>query len=220
MAVDKLIDSSQLDADLTAVADAIRARGGPSASLAFPVGFIDAIDALETGVGESGATVISSGSFVGSGSNGRQYNIQLGTKMPQTDFCILVKAEDNSVYTRNSQQYFTWLVAATFSDLGYYNLSAVGDNRPYVSSFYVKDNNADVITDKAAGGVVIDSRHMKNGGIAAFRFGVFQLNRKDAGFTMTIGQANSTYVFSTSVTFDFKVIYFGRNPDTDIIEIA
>ena len=37
------------DTDLTAVADAIRTKGGTSASLAFPTGFVDAIEAIETG---------------------------------------------------------------------------------------------------------------------------------------------------------------------------
>jgi hypothetical protein len=51
MAVDKLVDSTQLNTDLTAVANAIRAKGGTSASLSFPTGFIDAIDAIQTGGG-------------------------------------------------------------------------------------------------------------------------------------------------------------------------
>lgn len=51
MAVDKLVDSTQLDADLTSVANAIRTKGGTSAALAFPAGFVDAIDAIETGGG-------------------------------------------------------------------------------------------------------------------------------------------------------------------------
>lgn len=51
MAVDKLVDSTQLDADLASVANAIRTKGGTSASLAFPNGFVDAIDAIETGGG-------------------------------------------------------------------------------------------------------------------------------------------------------------------------
>lgn len=54
MAVDKLVDSTQLDADLTTVADAIRTKGGTSAALAFPAGFVDAIDAIETGGGGGG----------------------------------------------------------------------------------------------------------------------------------------------------------------------
>lgn len=39
------------DTDLGAVADAIRTKGGTSAQLEFPQGFVDAIDAIETGGG-------------------------------------------------------------------------------------------------------------------------------------------------------------------------
>lgn len=49
MAVDKLVDSAQLDADLTSVADAIREKGGTSESLAFPAGFVSAIGAISGG---------------------------------------------------------------------------------------------------------------------------------------------------------------------------
>jgi len=51
MAVDKLVDSTQLDADLTSVANAIRTKGGTSASLAFPADFITAIAAIPSGGG-------------------------------------------------------------------------------------------------------------------------------------------------------------------------
>jgi len=51
MAVDKLVDSSQLDSDLTSVANAIRTKGGTSASLAFPSAFISAINDIQTGGG-------------------------------------------------------------------------------------------------------------------------------------------------------------------------
>lgn len=55
MAVDKLVDSSQLDADLTSVANAIRAKGGTSAQLAFPAGFVSAVEAIEAGTSEEEA---------------------------------------------------------------------------------------------------------------------------------------------------------------------
>lgn len=51
MAVDKLVDSSLLDSDLEDIADAIRAKGGTSAALAFPAGFISAIENLPGGGG-------------------------------------------------------------------------------------------------------------------------------------------------------------------------
>ena len=37
-------------ADLTAVADAIRAKGGTAAQLVYPAGFVSAIQAIETGI--------------------------------------------------------------------------------------------------------------------------------------------------------------------------
>lgn len=49
MAVDKLVDSTQLDADLTTIANAIRTKGGTSAQLAFPQGMADAIAAIPSG---------------------------------------------------------------------------------------------------------------------------------------------------------------------------
>lgn len=54
MALDKLVDSTQLDADLTTVANAIRTKGGTSAQLAFPSGFASAIAAIPSGGGGSG----------------------------------------------------------------------------------------------------------------------------------------------------------------------
>lgn len=63
MAVDKLVDSAQLDADLEDVADAIRAKGGTSASLAFPAGFVSAVQAIPTG-GGGGATSIKAVTYV------------------------------------------------------------------------------------------------------------------------------------------------------------
>lgn len=46
MSVDKLVDSNQLDSDLTSVANAIRTRGGTSSQLAFPSGFVSAVGAI------------------------------------------------------------------------------------------------------------------------------------------------------------------------------
>lgn len=48
MAVDKLVDSTQLNTDLTSVANAIRTKGGTSAQLAFPEEFVTAINAISS----------------------------------------------------------------------------------------------------------------------------------------------------------------------------
>ena len=46
MALDKLVDSAALDANLTSVANAIRAKGGTSGPMAFPTGFVSAVNAI------------------------------------------------------------------------------------------------------------------------------------------------------------------------------
>ena len=54
MALDKLVDSTQLNTDLTSVANAIRTKGGTSAQLAFAQGFVSAIEAISGGGGVPG----------------------------------------------------------------------------------------------------------------------------------------------------------------------
>lgn len=51
MAYDKAVDSSVLNAGLTKIADAIRAKAGSSGKLAFPDGMAAAVAAIETGGG-------------------------------------------------------------------------------------------------------------------------------------------------------------------------
>lgn len=54
MAVDKLVDSTELDNGLTTIADAIRTKGGTSALLAFPDGMAQAVADIPTGITPTG----------------------------------------------------------------------------------------------------------------------------------------------------------------------
>lgn len=58
MAYDKLVDSTQLDNNLTSVANAIRTKGGTSSQLAFPSGFVSAVNAIPTGTTPTGTKQI------------------------------------------------------------------------------------------------------------------------------------------------------------------
>lgn len=68
MAIDKAVDSQQLDAGLTSIADSIRAKGGTTDALTFPGGFAAAISAIATGGGTLAmktGTVTLSESYIG-----------------------------------------------------------------------------------------------------------------------------------------------------------
>ena len=56
MSYDKIVDSTQLDADLSSIANAIRSKGGTSAGLTFPSGFVSAINGIATDSGTGSAT--------------------------------------------------------------------------------------------------------------------------------------------------------------------
>ena len=67
MALDKIVDSAQLDSDLTSVANAIRAKSGGSGQLAFPAGFVSEIGNIPSGGANHEADILSgslSGTYV------------------------------------------------------------------------------------------------------------------------------------------------------------
>lgn len=76
MSENKLVNSTQLDIDLTSVASAIRTKGGTSGSLTFPQGFISAVEAIDIGYTPSqifvGGSSGVSGDIVVNGS-GKEY---------------------------------------------------------------------------------------------------------------------------------------------------
>lgn len=53
MAVDRAIDSTELDSKLTTVADEIRTAGGTTEPMSFPSGMVEAITAIQAGGGSS-----------------------------------------------------------------------------------------------------------------------------------------------------------------------
>lgn len=95
MALDKLVDSTQLDADLTSVANAIRAKGGTSADLAFPADFVSAVQAIPSVSSERLAKDLIASSFSVFHSEGLTY---LG-----------------------AMRYFTWLTTIVFPNLSSMN---------------------------------------------------------------------------------------------------
>ena len=65
MGADKLVDSVKLNNDLTSIANAIRTKGGTSAQLAFPTGFVSAIGNISSTFSQADeGKVVSNGALV------------------------------------------------------------------------------------------------------------------------------------------------------------
>lgn len=96
MAYDKVVDSAQLDADLTAVADAIRAKGGTDAQLAFPSGFVSAVQAIAAGGGD-GIDVVMTSTIT----NAEELSAALTAGSGATQFAFAIKSYKNGAPIQN-----------------------------------------------------------------------------------------------------------------------
>ena len=121
MAVDKLVDSTQLDADLTSVANAIRAKSGGSGQLAFPSGFVSEIGNIPSG-GGNGIVLLASGTYT-LATNAASFNIPVNyTGTPA--FAIITPVDYSSLPSGNKSTFY----------LGFLKISDIAFNPAYPNS--------------------------------------------------------------------------------------
>jgi len=125
MAVDKLVDSVQLDADLTSVADAIRAKTGGAADLQFPADFVSEIQAIPSGGGGT--------HNLPSGYTEYEYIEATGTQYINTGYIPVATTEVHATIERTAVQNFyasDWGVTPTPKALtagGYWSWGSATD---------------------------------------------------------------------------------------------
>lgn len=115
MAVDKSVDSSKLDSNLKSVADAIRTKGRTSANLAFPSGFVSAINNIS-----AGANCVK-GSFTVP-STGNSYTLEFGKSFSK--YIFLIEADDTSKEAILDSDYDA---NKTYSFFGIYPKRSIGE---------------------------------------------------------------------------------------------
>lgn len=218
MAVDKLVDSTQLNTDLTSVANAIRAKSGGSNQLAFPSGFVSEIANIPSG--GSGLTTIASGTFTGTGAYDIPVNI--GKKMPKTDFFVRYVAKSDSEFTYDTNYKPAVVEAVIFSEDGYFDLSSDGDGKTLISNITYDINNSGTVTPTAATQpYAATATHVRNASVGNYgRPNNFKINKKSDHFEVRLFNSNAQNAYPNGITYDWKIVYFGSNPSTDIIEIT
>lgn len=120
MAYDKVIDSAQLEADLTSIANAIRSKGGTSASLAFPAGFVNAISAIKTGITPTGTKTITEN---GTHDVTNYATAQVNVPEPEQNF-LIIPITLSSAYTGAAKEHTILsgnaFVKAHYADEGFF----------------------------------------------------------------------------------------------------
>lgn len=212
------------DTDLTAVANAIRTKGGTSAQLAFPDGFVDAIDAIETGGGGGGGTtLIASGTYTGTGTypSTAGQGFFVGTRMPQTDFYVRFIAQSDSEFPYDTNYKYAYGIALVFSEFGHFDLSAVGDGKQMISDITFNVNNGGTITAADAGMPILFIDSVRNATAKNTQVpNNCRIDRRSDGFYFRLYNSNASNKYETGITYDWEVVYFGSNPSTDIVSIA
>lgn len=222
MAVDKLVDSTQLDSDLTSVANAIRAKSGGSSQLAFPAGFVSEIQAIPSGGGGGGATKVADGTITGAGEF--TIVIPVGKKMPKADFIFTLWAENGTEYAYGATYQ---IVVAHFSFLkkfGTFDLSTDGNNRA-PEGISVVSNNGGTLTTKTFRANIASIIDIRNGSLAESTLGNVNgsnnciIIRSSTGFSVQLNTNNSSIILKSGQVYNWELLYIGSDPTNDIVEV-
>lgn len=127
------------DTDLTAVANAIRSKGGTSAQISFPDGFVSAIGAIPTGGG--GAVLVSSGEITPTGASDE---LQIAHGLDATPDGWGIAVDDAGISQDGSQKPSVFVTSPFDIHHVFYALSQRGDRYAVKG---VSDRNASTVAD-------------------------------------------------------------------------
>lgn len=216
MSLDKLVDSTQLDTDLTAVADAIRAKSGGSAQLAFPAGFVSEIGNIPSG---GGATEIASGTYTGDGDY--RATIPVGNKMPEADFVFHLWMDTSVELPKDSQYKAVELTLTAPGEFVRFDLSSDGEKTAIGQKTYTI-NDSGTLKTTTPNRVAIIGIYVQNTsfGIVEYQSLLFRVIRSSSGFSVFFNRNNGSCPFVNGATYYWRLFYYGSSPSTDIVEVS
>ena len=167
----------------------------------------------------SGGIVLASGSFAGP--DFYSVSLPVGTKMAQTNFLLYVWAEPNTEYNYDNA-YKAMRAIAVYDELdSFFDLSSNGTKAP-VNRLQYTVNNAGTITnlDQYGIGIASYARYYSGDNVGSLQRPNTRIIRSDSGFTLTCNFTNANYKFISSVTYNYKIVYYGNNPASDIVTVS
>lgn len=187
----------------------------------------DAMQTLVDGYGQggggggssTGAVVIASGTFTPS-STALSQSVAIGKKMAQTDFLVIVYANNGTEVSYEAT--YKGMVGTIMCDntFGYFDLQTDVSGQTVTRKITYKINQSGTITDKIADGIYGGSFQIRNGTTGTFYpdRAHNKITRDSTGFTLTLRWTSQN--FMSGITYNYKVLYYGTTPTTDIVEVA
>lgn len=214
MAVRKINEST-----LTAIGNAIRSKTGGS-TLINPEDMATEIDSISSG-GQSGAKVISSGTINGSGTY--YITVYVGKKMPRTDFIFNVWLTNGTQVhpPTTMDRIFTALQIICQKHFEAYDLSTDGTKNPVAQMTYPTWNDAsnDYINRSPRGKLDFGCFTRQTTVAMEEMSGGTQIIRDGNGFSISSSKASAQYTYDSSLTYNWELLYIGRDEANDIVEV-
>lgn len=171
--------------------------------------------------GGGGVQTIATGTFTGDGS--AAIEIPVGEKMPECDFVFSLwvpsgtEVTPPAVPTNRSYVYVQVLVQKRFQK---FDLSTNGTKRPTGQCTYpVVNSEAGTTTNRTPNANIALGAFVRYSVVpSAETINPLVIVKDAAGFTLQLGK-NTQYTFLAGVDYNWELIYFGSDPDNDIVEV-
>jgi hypothetical protein len=182
------------------------------------------IDELTVNVptGGGGLVTVASGTYTGAGTNPSNagMGINVGKKMPKTDFMFKIVARADSVYTYDANYKYAWGIAVIDSDIASFNLSSAGTSKQPVSAVQYDVDNSGTVTNVSAGSHVVDICTIRNTGASYTRANNIRIDQYSDRFEIRLFNSTPGYLYAAGIVYDWEIVYFGSNPSQDIVDLS
>lgn len=175
-----------------------------------------------SGGGSGGATVVSSGTFTGNGNQGIAVNI--GTRMPITNFILVFWVDDQDDVPYNSS--YKWVAGEVIAckDLVQYeyvshHYTGYDLYEPTYNKHWDVDNSGTITTlyPQYVHTSYFNIRNNAGGGSNSNQ--VPQILKYEDRIEFAWGRLNTAYSFINNVTYKYKLLYFGSDPTNEFISV-
>ena len=166
-----------------------------------------------------GMQLIASGTFTGTGVH--NVDIPVGTKMPQTDFIFNCWVNGGTTITPTS---ISDRVVVTLQQLMQkrfcgFDLSTDG-TKTVVSKLTYPTVGQDgaTVTNRTPDESCKSAGYARMTLVSSEMQGISSIVRASTGFTIKLLK-NTQYPFANGITYNWEIVYFGSDPENDIVEV-
>lgn len=183
---------------------------------------INSLTVNVSGGGSSGATVVSSGTFTGTGQQTVAVNV--GTRIPITNFILLFWVDDPDDVPYNSS--YKWVAGEVIAckDLVQYayvshHYTGYDLYEPTYNKHWDVDNSGTITTlyPQFVHTSYFNIRNNSGGGSNSNQ--VPQILKYSDRIEIAWGRLNTAYSFISGVTYKYKLLYFGSDPTNEYISV-